>query len=99
MVPVIAPDPLPGPLADATHPAGAIVRRVNNWGVLSYRNFGINVGTIWAGHLLRITEIDGVVHCFYGEQLVRALVLDTDRTYQPKGTYNFQKGGRPRKPS
>jgi len=99
VVPAIAPDPLPGPLPDATHPAGAIVRRVNNWGVLSYRNFGINVGTIWAGHLLRITEIDGVVHCFYGEQLVRALVLDTDRTYQPKGTYNLQKGGRPRKPN
>lgn len=97
MVPDLAPDPLPGPLPDAAHPTGAIVRRVSNWGVLSYRRHSINVGTIWAGHLLRITEIDGVVHCFYGEQLVRALVVDMDQRYQRKGTYTIQRGGRPRK--
>lgn len=91
------PTPLPGPLPDAAHPAGAIVRRVSNWGVLSYCNAQINVGTIWAGHLLRITEIDGVVHCFYGEQLVRALVIDPDREYQRKGSRTIQRGGRPQK--
>jgi transposase InsO family protein len=73
---------LPGALAPAAHPRGAVLRTVSATGVLGYRKVRINVGIGWAGHQLRITEIDGVVHCFYGEQLVRALVPDPTRGYQ-----------------
>jgi len=76
------PDALPGPLPAAVHPEGAVIRHVAVNGVVSYRGHRINVGVPWAGHELRVTEIDGVVHLFYGEQLVRALVPDPARPFQ-----------------
>ena len=79
-----APGSLRSPL-EAAHPPGAIIRRVAANGVVSYRDFRINVGVPWAGHTVRVTEIDGVVHLFYGEHLVRALVPDPNRPFQGTG--------------
>lgn len=76
---------LPGPLPDTTYPQSAVVRLVSENGCLAYRGFRINVGVPWAGLKLRVAEIDGVVHIFYGEQLVRALVPDPDRRFQGTG--------------
>ena len=83
-VPLLAAS-LPGPLPEAVHPTSAIVRRVSATGVVSYKGHRINVSKPWAGHELRVTEIDGVVHLFYGEQLVRAVVPDPDRRFQGTG--------------
>ncbi|HLI75130.1 MAG TPA: IS481 family transposase [Acidimicrobiales bacterium] len=88
---------LPGPLPEAPHPSGAILRRVNCNGTLGYRGFAIHVGGAWKDLQLRITEIDGVVHCFYGDQLVRALVIDPDRQYQPLGQRHISRGWSKRK--
>jgi len=79
-------------LPQAANPPGAILRKVNFNGTLGYRGYQIQVGSIWDGHRLRITEMDGVVQCFYGEQLVRALVIDPNRQFQPLGFRPVTKG-------
>jgi transposase InsO family protein len=91
----VAPDkptPLPDWLPRVLYPPRAILRRVNRNGTLGYRGFHVQVGSAWAGHQLRVTEIDGVVHCFYGEELVRALVLDESRSFQPLGARPVTQG-------
>jgi transposase InsO family protein len=70
---------------EALYPRGAILRKVSSCGNMSYRACTIQVGSEWNHYRLRVTEIDGVVHVFYGEQLIRALVLDPDVDYHPIG--------------
>ena len=48
------------------------------------------------GYQLRVEEIDGVVHVFYGEQLVRALVIDESRYNQPLGKRSLPRSTKPR---
>lgn len=86
--------PLPGPLPEQPYPAGTILRRVSHNGSLGYRGYLIQVPSAWGGYQLRITEIDGVVHIFYGEQLVRALVIDETRYNQPLGMHAIPRTGR-----
>jgi transposase InsO family protein len=64
-------------------PRGAILRKVSAVGNLCYRTHMIQVGSEWNLHRLRVIEIDGVVHLFSGDQLVRALVLDPEVHYYP----------------
>lgn len=85
---------------EPVYPAQSIVRKVSSTGVLSYRGRSIRVGNLWAGAHLRVVELDGVVHCFYGEQLVRALSVDTAQRYQRLGTrpihYRPRRSSKPR---
>ena len=78
--PVTSVPALP-PQAPAPH--GAIFRKVSSCGSLCYRTHMIQVGSEWNLHRLRVIEIDGVVHIFNGDQLVRALVLDPEVHYYP----------------
>jgi transposase InsO family protein len=70
---------------EAIYPPGAIVRKVSTCGTITYRGHKIQTGSEWNSYRLRMTEIDGIVHVFYGEQLVRALVLKPDISYYPIG--------------
>lgn len=82
------PEPVtsvPGVPPEALYPPGAILRKVSSCGILSYRANDIQVGSEWNHYRLRLIEIDGVVHIFYGEQLIRALVLDPAIGYYPIG--------------
>jgi hypothetical protein len=76
---------VPGVAPEILYPAGAILRKVSSCGNVAYRGHQIQVGSEWNHHRLRLTEIDGVVHVFYGEQLIRALVLDPEVDYYPIG--------------
>jgi transposase InsO family protein len=76
---------VPGLPPEVIYPPGAILRKVSSCGNLGYRGRQIQVGSEWNDYRLRVTEIDGVVHIFYGEQLVRALVLDPAIHYYPIG--------------
>ena len=76
---------VPGLPPQATYSPGAILRKVSACGNIGYRNRTIQVGSEWNHYRLRMTEVDGVVHVFYGEQLIRALVLDPDVRYYPIG--------------
>jgi transposase InsO family protein len=56
-----------------TYPPGSILRKVSSCGNLSFHRHMIRVGSEWNLVTLRITVIEGVVHLFYGDQLVRAV--------------------------
>jgi transposase InsO family protein len=81
---------------DAPSPPGAVMRKVSAVGNLCYRTHMIQVGSEWNLHRLRVIEIDGVVHIFYGDQLVRALVLDPEIHYYPVVRGKIAKTGRQR---
>jgi hypothetical protein len=76
---------MPESLPEAVHPPGAILRKVSRCGNVGYRGRQIQVGSEWNHYRLRVIEVDGVVQFFYGEQLVRALVLSPEVDYYPIG--------------
>lgn len=64
---------LAGSKDPVTYPPGAILRKVSSCGNLSFQRHMIRVGSEWSLVTLRVAVIEGVVHLFHGEQLVRAL--------------------------
>ncbi len=76
---------LPGPPSEAVYLPGAITRQVTGCGNLGFKGHTIQVGSEWNHYTLRVAMIEGVVHLFYGEQLVRALTLSLDIEYNPIG--------------
>ena len=65
---------------------------VSNNGVVTLGRYRINVGSQWRGRTARIHHDDTHVAVFIDNRLVRALILDTTRSYQPSG----KPPGRPR---
>ena len=65
------------------HPADAITRTVGKNGALTYNHRKISVGVRWSGHRLRIEPDGERVSIFYGDELVRSLVIDETKTFQP----------------
>jgi transposase InsO family protein len=82
--PLQAPEPL-HQQPTATYPSAAILRKVNSNGSFGYQGTIIHIGAIWAHHRVRITEVGGVVHVYFGEQLIRSLVLDPDCKFHGLG--------------
>jgi len=73
-------EPLP---EQAVYPAEAVVRTVTKTGVITYRNKYIGVGVRWAGKRVRVVEVAGQTQIYYGRLLVRSLIIDPTRRYQP----------------
>jgi transposase InsO family protein len=69
----VAPPPAPLPAAFVRYPAGSILRKVSSCGNLSFQRHMIKVGSQWSLCVFRVEVIDGVVHLFFGDQLIRAL--------------------------
>jgi hypothetical protein len=61
------------------------VRKVKSTGVVSYHRLKINIGARFAGARVRIIEEGGLIHVYYGEELVRTLAPDPSRRYQRLG--------------
>ncbi len=75
-------------LAEMTEPAyppDAYVRKVGETGNIGWRGKLIHVGTRYATAQVRVIEADHLVHIYHGDALIRALTIDPDRYYQPKG--------------
>lgn len=68
------------------YPPRSIVRKVSVQGDLGYRNTIIGIGRRYGRGRVRIIEVNGLTHIYYGEQLVRALEVD------PKKRYHALKG-------
>jgi hypothetical protein len=68
------------------YPPRSIVRKVSVQGDLGYRNTIIGIGRRYGRGRVRIIEVNGLTHIYYGEQLVRALEVD------PKKRYHTLKG-------
>jgi transposase InsO family protein len=64
------------------YPPGSTVRKVDRAGVMGYRGASIGLGTRWRHLLVRVVELAGVTHIYFGEDLVRSLVLDPQSDYQ-----------------
>lgn len=76
---------LPGPPPEVLYPPGAILRKVSRCGTVGFKNKGIQVGSEWNHCTLRVAVIEGVVHLFYGERLIRTVTLTPDVSYYPIG--------------
>lgn len=68
---------------DPDYPPHSIVRRAQRYGSISFDNLHIYLGQRWAGGLMRVVEVGELIHVFYGDQLVRALLPDRSKSYQP----------------
>jgi hypothetical protein len=86
------------------YPPGSIVRKVDRAGVIGYRRASIGVGKRWRHLWVRVVDLAGVTHIYFGEELVRSLVLDPDTKYQgstgiprPAKTAKTPPGSRPGK--
>ena len=66
-------------------PAHQADLEVDYRGVISLRPFRIHVGVRWAGQRARVHFDETHAAVFIDHKLVRALVLDRTRTYQPSG--------------
>lgn len=71
--PVAVPPPAPLAIPSLRYPEGSILRKVSSCGNLSFKGHMIKVGSQWSLCVFRVEVVDGVVHLFYGDQLVRAL--------------------------
>jgi transposase InsO family protein len=80
------PGPGPSPKGpepgQPTYSPGSIVRRVDRAGVIGFRGASIGVGKRWKHLCVRVVDLAGVTHIYFGEELVRSLVLDPDTKYQ-----------------
>ena len=61
------------------------MRKVDRAGVIGYRGASIGVGKRWRHLRVRVVELAGVTHIYFGEDLVRSLVLDPHTNYQRAG--------------
>ena len=78
---------LPGPdeMTEPTYPPDAYVRKVGETGNIGFRGKLIHVGIHYATAQVRVIEVDRLVHIYHGDDLIRALTINPDRYYQPKG--------------
>ena len=76
---------LPGDPLEAVYPSGAILRKVSRCGNISFCNHTIQVGAEWNLYTMRVMIVDGILHIFYGERLIRAVRLAPEPRYYPIG--------------
>jgi transposase InsO family protein len=70
---------------EPVYPPHTIVRKVDSHGSIGYQNKLIGLGRRWAHARVRVIPVGGLVHVYYGEELVRALAINPTVTYQPIG--------------
>lgn len=75
-----------GPGGEPVYPPHSLIRTVKATGSLTYRYLQINIGIRFAGAKVRIVEDGGLIHIYYGPELVRSLAPDGTRSYQPRLT-------------
>lgn len=75
-------------------PAQASTVAVGSNGVIQLHRWRIHVGVEWQGRTARVHHDDTHAAVFIEHKLIRALELDTTRSYQPSG----RRRGRPRRP-
>lgn len=87
--------PADGPLEHPLPPGRVYLTTINLHGVIEVTKISIAVGVEWAN--TEVTVIVDAHHAtvFSGDQLIRHLTVDWNRTYQPKG----RRRRRPRRPS
>ncbi len=70
---------------EPTYAPHAVVRNVSKNGKISFAKAEIYLGLRWAGARVQVTRHGDIVHVYWGQELVRALVIDPDHRYQSLG--------------
>ncbi len=70
---------------EPVYPPRSIIRKVNKVGAIGYLCKQIQVGRRWAHGQVRVIPVGGLVHIYYGEELIRVLALDPASYNQPLG--------------
>jgi transposase InsO family protein len=65
-----------------TYPPGSMVRKVNANGVIGVRGHQVGVGMRWKHLRVRVVDLAGITHIYFGEELIRSLVIDPDIDFQ-----------------
>jgi transposase InsO family protein len=78
-----SPQPEPAP-ASPTYPPHATIRKVSATGCIGYHGYLIGLGLRWVHATVMVTELDRVTHIYLGDTLIRSLLIDPNRYYQPK---------------
>jgi transposase InsO family protein len=74
------------------YPPHSLLRKVNRNGVVSYDGLGIIVPYRYRNATVRVLAVGELIHVYYGEELVRVLVPDRSRHYQPIGKRRRKEG-------
>lgn len=69
------------------HPPHSILRRVSASGEIGYDTLTIQVGKRWIGATVRVAPLGALIHIYYDDELIRALVPDRSRRNQPLGKH------------
>jgi transposase InsO family protein len=70
---------------EPVYPPHSIERKVSPVGNIAYTAKQITVGRRWAGARVRVIPVGGLVHIYYGEELIRVLAIDPTRYHHPLG--------------
>jgi transposase InsO family protein len=89
--PAPAPDVQGLPMAEPTYPPGSLLRKVSSIGIISVDGNRISLGRRWALKQVRVIEVAGMTHIYFGDHLVRSLVINPDTIYQTAGTRQYSK--------
>jgi transposase InsO family protein len=68
---------------EPTCPPRSIVRRVTSVGNIGYRNSQITIGKRFRGAVVRVIDVGGLTHIYWGEELVRVLAIAPGRNLYP----------------
>ena len=68
---------------DPVYPSDAVVRKVSRSGTIFIHYLQIHVGSEWAARKVRVVENGPRLDIYYGEKLIRSLLPDRSRTFQP----------------
>jgi transposase InsO family protein len=66
-----------------SYPPHAQVRTVTATGCIGYRGYLIGLGVRWTKARVMVTTLDRVTHVYLGDTLIRSLIIDPNRYYQP----------------
>jgi transposase InsO family protein len=70
-------------ISDPTYPQGAVVRRADKQGAINFDGMKIALGPHWARRLMSVEPDQNRVVIRHGEEIVRQLIPDRTRLWQP----------------
>jgi transposase InsO family protein len=70
---------------EPVYPPRSLVRKVSKVGNIGYLGVQITIGKRWAYGRVRVLPLGGLVHIYYGEELIRVIAIEPGARYAPMG--------------
>lgn len=68
---------------EPVYPPRSILRKVTSIGNIGYRSGQIAVGRRFSGAVVRVIDVGGLTHIYWGEELIRVLAITSGKTLYP----------------